>query len=176
MGEADQSSHSPPATLSPTTAKSRFGVAYMRAICSQAGIGFAETSPDEDVLAIDGEVQFDIASARVQVKCTGQFRINHGKTASWPVTPEWRDKWTNCCVPVYFVLVIVDPDVQDRWLDHHDDSTLHRAAAFWTRVDTMSKTLKLAVPKSQRLTAKTLTTWADDVSKIFAPTRGGGDG
>jgi hypothetical protein len=51
------------ATLDTNRAKSRFGVAYVRAVCSQAGVGFQETSPDEDVLAVDGNVEFEIAPA-----------------------------------------------------------------------------------------------------------------
>ncbi|WP_103348897.1 hypothetical protein [Amycolatopsis sp. CA-128772] len=70
------------ATLDANRAKSRFGVAYVRAVCSQAGVGFQETSPDEDVLAVDGCVEFEIAAARVQIKCTGQFRLKGGSTAT----------------------------------------------------------------------------------------------
>jgi hypothetical protein len=57
----------PIATLTPNGAKARFGVAYLRAICSHAGVGFTETSADEDVLAIDGSIEFELGSVRVQV-------------------------------------------------------------------------------------------------------------
>src|SRR5437764_2962434 len=70
------------ATLTANGAKARFGVAYLRAVCSHAGVGFQEVSVDEDVLAIDGMINFDLAEVRVQVKCTGGFRINGGKTAT----------------------------------------------------------------------------------------------
>src|ERR1700754_1000947 len=121
------------ATLDANRAKARFGVSYVRAVCSQAGVGFQETSPDEDVLAVDGNVDFEIAPARVQVKCTGQFRLKGGSTATWPIDESWRQRWKRSGVPVYFVLVIVDPDDQVSWLHHHDEATLHRAAAFWVR-------------------------------------------
>jgi hypothetical protein len=147
------------ATLSPTRAKARFGVAYVRAVCSQAGVGFAETSPDEDVLAVDGDVQFSEASVRIQVKCSGQFKINGGSTATWQAEPHWREMWRNSIHPVYFVLVIVDPDEQQNWLDHRDDGTLHRAAAFWVRVDGLMENQNITVPKHQRLTASTLGVW-----------------
>jgi hypothetical protein len=162
------------ATLSPNGAKARFGVAYLRSVCSQAGVGFTETSIDEDVLAIDGKVEFEIAEARVQVKCTGKFRINGGETASWPADPGWWRKWHVSKVPVYFVLLIVDPDDQHSWLNHQFDGTLHRAAAFWVRVDHMAEGASITVPKRQRLTADTLREWAADVDACFDPHGPGG--
>lgn len=162
------------ATLDSNRAKSRFGVAYVRAVCSQAGVGFQETSPDEDVLAVDGNVEFEIACARVQVKCTGQFRLKGGATATWPIDEAWRQRWKRSGLPVYFVLVIVDPDDQVSWLQHHDEATLHRAAAFWVRVDALQEGQNITVPKSQRLTADTLQLWADDVEASFDGSRGGG--
>lgn len=162
------------ATLDANRAKSRFGVAYVRAVCSQAGVGFQETSPDEDVLAVDGNVEFDVAPARVQVKCTGQFRLKGGSTATWPIDESWRQRWRRSGLPVYFVLVIVDPDDQVSWLQHQDEATLHRAAAFWARVDTLPDGQNIIVPKAQRLTADTLRLWAEDVEASFDASRGGG--
>jgi hypothetical protein len=146
----------------------------MRAICSQAGVGFEETSIDEDVLAVDGSVVFRPASARVQIKCTGQLRIGSGETATWHAEPGWWAKWHDSGVPVYFVVVIVDPDVQTRWLAHRQDGTMHHAAAFWVRVDQMSEGAGITVPKTQRLTADTLHIWAADVEACFGVKRGGG--
>jgi hypothetical protein len=154
-------------TLTANGAKARFGIAHLRAVCSQAGVGCTETSPDEDVLAVDASVEFEPAAARVQVKCTGQFKISGGSTATWPAEVAWRDKWRKVRVPVYFVLVIVDPDDQLRWLHHHDEGTLHRAAAFWTRIDPLSQAAGIQVPKNQRLTADTLRQWAADVRACF---------
>lgn len=162
------------ATLSANRAKSRFGVAYVRAVCSQAGVGFEETGPDEDVLAVDGNVEFEIAPARVQVKCTGQFRLKGGSTATWPIDDSWRQRWNRSGLPVYFVLVIVDPDDQKSWLYHHDEATLNRAAAFWVRVDTIPDAQNIVVPKVQRLTADTLQLWAEEVEASFDGSRGGG--
>lgn len=164
------------ATLTTNGAKARFGVAYLRAVCSHAGLGFAETSIDEDVLAIDGVINFALAEVRVQVKCTGQFRINGGGTATWPAEDAWWEKWHRCGVPAYFVLVVLDPDDQVAWLQHDDAGTLHRAAAFWVRVDNMSVGPGITVPKRQRLTADTLQEWAEDLEECFRPSRGGGLG
>lgn len=155
------------ATLEPNLAKSRFGVAYVRAVCSQAGIGFDETSADEDVLAIDGHINFEVAPVRVQVKCTGRFRIKGGRSATWPIEEAWCRSWRQSKVPVYFVLVIVDPDDQDMWLHHHDEGTLHRAAAFWVRLDDLPCGHGIVVPKDQRLTAETFLRWAADVEDCF---------
>ncbi|MFB7716750.1 DUF4365 domain-containing protein [Nocardia sp. NPDC056100] len=162
------------AVLGANGAKARFGLAYVRAVCSQAGVVFQETSPDEDVRAVDGLVGFAIADVRVQVKCTGQFRINSGPTATWPIEDSWRKNWNQCKLPVYFVLVIVDPDDQIAWLQHHDNATLHRAAAFWVRVDTIPDSQGIVVPKAQRLTADTLRLWLADVEAIFDGSRGSG--
>ena len=154
--------------LPPNAAKARFGVAYVRAICSHAGVGFAETSPDEDYLAIDGRVQFSLGNVGVQIKCTGQFRIDGGDTASWPAEAEWWRKWHGSKEPVYFIVVMVDPDDQSAWLEHLDGGTLSRSAAFWVRVDRMSEGPSITVPKAQRLTAATMATWAADVDAAYA--------
>jgi uncharacterized protein DUF4365 len=161
VGGASRSSNGV-ATLDTSRAKSRFGVAYVRAVCSQAGVGFQETSPDED------------APARVQVKCSGQSRLKGGSTATWPIRESWRQRWQRSGVPVYFVLVIVDPDDQVSWLHHQDKATLHRAAAFWVRLDTLPDGQNIAVPKAQRLTADTLRSWAEDVRASFDGSAGGG--
>lgn len=161
------SSIGPISTLTPNGCKARFGAAYVRAICSHAGVGFTETSIDEDVLAVDGKVELAEADVRVQIKCTGQFRIAGGSTASWQAEDSWWQKWQNSKTPVYFVLVLVDPDDQLQWLEHRDDGTLHRAAAFWVRVDTMPADVSVTVPKSQRLSASTLTEWSSDLLACF---------
>src|SRR6266705_3566406 len=94
-------------TLSSNGSKARFGAAYVRAVCSQAGVGFQETSPDEDVIAVDGQVDFAVSPARVQIKCTGRFRISGGKTATWQAEESWLGNWHQSKIPVYFVLVVV---------------------------------------------------------------------
>ncbi len=161
-------------TLGPNGAKARFGAAYLRAVCSHAGVGFDETSPDEDVLAVDGNVEFAVGSARVQIKCTGQFRINGGETATWPSEIGWINKWSKSKTPVYFVLVVVDPDEQPAWLEHLDDGTMHRAAAYWVRVNGLPPEAKIVIPKVQRFTADTLKIWAAEVDACYyAPDLGG---
>jgi hypothetical protein len=154
-------------TLSTTGAKARFGLAYMRTICSQAGIGMNETSPDEDALAVDCDICFSIAPVRVQVKCTAQFEL-HGKSASWPTDIVWREKWNKSKVPVYLVLVILSYDERTQWVEHPTNGTIQNAAAFWTRVDNLPiDENRLDIPKSQRLTAETLRIWESDLEACF---------
>ena len=165
------------ATLDSNRAKARFGVAYFKAVCSQAGIGFSETPIDEDVLAVDGTLNFAEAPVMVQIKCTGQFRIAGGQTASWPAEASWREKWKKSRLPVYFVLVLVDPDEQTAWLDHRRADTLIRSAAYWTRVDQEAEGLRITVPKSQRLTSATFDLWYRDMEASFtSPIGGDGSG
>lgn len=155
------------ATLSDTTAKSRFGVAYFRAVCAQANVGFNETPIDEDVLAIDGIIPFAEATVSVQIKCTSQFSLRGSTTATWPADVTWREKWKKNKLPVYFVLVIVERD-QTIWLDHSVRShTLCRAAAFWARVDPLSEAQAITVPRSQRLTVDTFFGWWADALACF---------
>jgi hypothetical protein len=153
-------------TLSDNGCKARYGVAYVQALCSQAGVGFDEVSVDEDVIAIDGSIQFDIAAARVQIKATSQFTIA-GKSASWPVEIHWRDAWSRSKVPVYFVLVIIDPKTRMDWLRHSNTGTLHRAAAYWTRVDLNCPANRIKIDKYQRLEVPTFHTWYADVLASF---------
>ncbi|MFD9842741.1 DUF4365 domain-containing protein [[Kitasatospora] papulosa] len=159
----------PPQTLLGDKAcKARYGVAHVRAIFSQAGCGFKETSPDEDAMAVDGDVDFLSASARVQVKCSSQFKIA-GKGATWPAEVHWRERWNAAKVPVYFILVILDRSNRFEWINHHSAGTDHVAAAFWTRVDKIGPTENVVVPKSQRLTVATLGDWEREVEACFSP-------
>ena len=168
MGEPAQLSD-PIAILSANGSKARYGVSYVRSICAQAGVGMTETSPDEDVLAVDCDVKFVESSVGVQVKCTSQFTIT-GRQSSWKIEPSWRDSWAKSKVPIYFVLVIVAGEAPD-WLEHRQKATLHHTAAFWCRVDKLSSDAKsVTVPKSQRLTVATMETWHADLSACFGGT------
>ena len=57
-------------TLTPDGRKARYGVAYVRSICAQAGVNLQETSPDEDVLAVDCDIKFSGGGAHFQ--CTSE--------------------------------------------------------------------------------------------------------
>lgn len=153
------------ASLDANGQKARFGVSYVRGICAQAGVGFTETSPDEDVQAIDGDVKFKEASVGVQVKCTSSLTIG-GRSASWPLDPAWIRKWSDALLPVYFVLVIVNKNPAT-WLSHDENGTTCRAAAFWKRISPADLGARIDVPKRHRLTAETLTIWHRDMLDSF---------
>ena len=152
-------------TLSASGQKARYGISYLRNICAHAGVGLTETSPDEDVLAVDCDVSFPAASVRVQVKCTSSFKIG-GYSASWSIKPQWREKWQDSAVPVYFVIVIV-PSKLPLWLDHNSGGTFHHTAAFWSKIDASKLGTTISVPKSNRLTMATLPEWNNDLLACF---------
>lgn len=156
----------PPATLSTNGQKARFGVSYVRSICNQAGVGLVETAPDEDVLAVDCLINFDVADVRVQVKCTSSRKLPGGRTVSWPVEERWLTQWRKVLVPVYLVLVIVPEDPAE-WIEHSASSTVHHAAAFWCRIKPTSTGPRISIDKSQRLTAATIGLWHQDLVAAF---------
>lgn len=155
-------------SLSDNACKARYGVAYLRALCSQAGLPLSETSPDEDAQAIDCMILFRRGIVFVQVKCTSQFTLG-GKTASWPMDLHWQQSWEALQHPVYFVMVIVEDGDPAAWLRHPADGTFHHAAAYWTRVDINTPTTSVRIDKNQRLTTDTFHRWSLDLSACFAP-------
>jgi hypothetical protein len=153
--------------LSSNGQRARYGVSYVRNICAQAGVGLTETSPDEDTLATDCDIQFAEGNVRVQVKCTSTMALA-GSTKSWSLKPVWLRKWGESLIPVYFVLVVV-PSQEGTWLTHLDDGTLHRTAAFWQKIEVADLTTSIRIPRTQRLTASTLSTWHADLISLFHP-------
>jgi hypothetical protein len=157
----------PGATLGTNGSKARYGVSYLRSICSQAGVGMTETAPDEDVLAVDCNVEFPEAAVRVQVKCTSQWSIS-GKQLTYPVEPEWVHKWDAIKVPMYFVVVIV-PKSPDQWIQHESNGTVHSTAAYWVRLVPGQVGSAIIVPKNQRLSKDTIPIWHKDLLESFMP-------
>lgn len=153
-----------PGRMSASRRKARYGVAYLRCVCSQAGVPLSETEPDEDVYAIDCRLGFPEVAVPVQVKCTSRLSLR-GRTASVQLDPSWSEKWRASCVPVYLVLVIV-PKATEAWLRNDPDGTWHATAAYWVRV-TGHESGRLSVPKKQRLSAETLREWHNEVRGEF---------
>lgn len=151
--------------------KARYGVTYVRNLCAQAGVGFEETSPDEDVLAVDCEVKFVEASVRVQVKCTSSLKAT-GRSASWPVEEGWLRKWADSRLPVYIVVVMVSPE-SDSWIEHRRKDTLHNTAAFWVRVDGLTDAKRVRIPKANRLQSSTFTLWRNEMLAGFIASSAG---
>ncbi|WP_308491869.1 DUF4365 domain-containing protein [Microbacterium terrisoli] len=87
--------------------KARYGVAYMQSRCAHAGVDFKEGSVDSDYMAIDGTIEYPRVAARVQIKCTSQFKVEPGDM-SLQLKPGWVEKWTESETAV-FVLVVKVP-------------------------------------------------------------------
>jgi len=155
------------ATLTLDGRKARYGVAYVRSICAQAGVPFHENSPDEDVLAVDCDIKVAGVTVSAQVKCTSTRAIR-GRSISWPVKTEWINKWQDAWLPVYFVLVVVPAESAD-WIEHDPvKGTFHRTAAYWRRIrpDEQIGT-RISIPKGQRLEVATLDLWYSDLLETF---------
>lgn len=139
----------------------RYGVAYVQNVCAQFGIAFKETSVDEDFLAVDGTLGFRLAEVRVQIKCTTRpFAVTTGELR-WPVKQEWVNNWRENLNPAYLIVVQVGQDPA-LWADFdRDDVTLHRAAAYWTRIDNLpgEHVAGVAVPRANRFTPETVRDW-----------------
>lgn len=154
-------------TLDANHQRARYGVSYLKNICAQAGVGLTESSPDEDVLAIDCGVEFAELSVRVQVKCTSSLTIG-GRVKRVPIEVGWLEKWRRSVVPVYLVVVVVPRNV-GTWIEHKGDGTMHMTAAFWARIDDSIAPPSVRIPSSQRLTSETLDLWHQDLLARFSP-------
>jgi hypothetical protein len=141
--------------------RARYGVAYLRALCATAGVGLAETSPDEDVDAIDATIKFARASAEVQVKCTSGFRVGTG-SATLALEPGWVSKWSEALHPVFVVLVKVPLGFHE-WIDFEETFTSHRTVAFGKRFEKSQHSRAMTFSQQDQLTADTLYEWRDQV-------------
>lgn len=143
----------------------RLGVMYVRSLLAQAALGNEETSPGEDHLAADLNVNFRPAPIRVQVKA-GRKRRNKDGTFSVSITEKWRTDWTAAKIPVYLVYVHLEHRVPAKWFEHPISSTTVHAHAYWVRVDGLSVTT-VRVPTTNRLTVDTFKVWNDDIEATF---------
>lgn len=161
----------PHQTLVRTARTGRFGVAYVRAIMASAGVGFDETSADEDVVGIDGKIAFRPGDVRLQVKASVNPRTNAAGEPVIPVEPRHWALWAQNRLPTYGVLVILEDCVDDAyWMDTSAAGvTQVPAAAYWARLNgpTVTQTSGMIVfPQSQRFTV-------DTVREIFDELQGG---
>lgn len=141
--------------------RGRYGVAFLRSLAAHAGVGFMENSPDEDVDAVDVALQFARASVRVQVKCTGSFKVGPGR-ATLELEPGWVEKWSASFEPVYVVLVKV-PSVVSDWIEGQPASTVHKAVAFGKLFDPVAHTTSMQFTKADLLTTEMLYDWRDEL-------------
>lgn len=153
--------------------KAWYGIDYIRALCAQAGYRFHENPAEMDENSLDGQIFFrSTLSVFVQVKCTSTSLV---RQKTYPIKDAWRKNWKTLDLPGYFVVVSVPSDTDD-WLEHADNprSTLHRSAAFWTRIDPLPDGVGgITVRSSQRLTVDTFATWAQDLQEATKAYGGG---
>lgn len=121
-----------------------------------------ETSPDEDVLAVDGDVKFAEGSVGVQVKCSSRWKVVGSRNYSVRVKAKWVRNWEKSLHPIYLILVVVPGDSVD-WLDHPIDQTVHRTVAYWVRINPQNIGASIVVPRSQRLRGSTLDLWRSEL-------------
>lgn len=147
--------------LSRSLRQARYGVAYLRAVCAQAGVKLVETSPDEDVSGVDCLLSFPQFDTRVQVKCTARRLGSTTGTLSYHIGEKTFRKWARNQSRTYIVVVIV-PENSDAWADFDvDDETPAHCAAYWAEVDRdrTAEPWTVQVERGRRLTPETLASW-----------------
>lgn len=139
--------------------RARYGAAYVRALCAHAGAAFSESSIDEDIMAIDGTVDFARMPVRIQIKCTSMFSIPGGKF-TLPLEPSWVKKWTTSDTPVFVVVVKVPRDIPG-WLNYDVAYTRHNTVAFGRRFDRAANSTSMVFTSIDRLTGESIYEWRD---------------
>lgn len=160
-------------TLDLPAAVGRFAVAYVRKVCAQAHIGFIETAPGEDVLAIDGVIQYPKVDVRVQIKGSTQPSLApQTGTLSFAIESKWREKWARNGSPTYFIYVLMEREINS-WFEYEQTNTLAGAYALWTRIDNLSEmATHVEFDRTQRFTADTVGAW---YQAIYTTGYGGGE-
>jgi len=152
-------------TLDLSAAVGRYAVAYVRKVCAQAHIGFVETSAGEDVIAVDGLIQYPSADLRVQIKgSTGpSLQVQNGQL-SFAVEEAWRKKWRRNGLPTYFIYVLMEHDIA-AWFAYNPSDTLAGAYALWARVDDLADdATHVFFDRADRFTAETVGAWFQDLN------------
>lgn len=139
--------------------RARYGAAYMRALCAHAGAMFTESSVDEDIMAIDGAVDFARMPVRVQIKCTSKFSVS-GSRLTLPLEPAWIKKWAASDTPVFVVVVKVPGDIPG-WLDYDVAFTRHNTVAYGRRYEKATDVKSMVFTGADRLTSESIYDWRD---------------
>jgi hypothetical protein len=144
--------------------RARYGAAYVRALCAQAGAGFNETSVDEDVMAVDASVDFARMPVRVQIKCTSQFKVS-GNKLTLSLEPGWVTNWSDSDTPV-FVVVVKVPSLVPDWLTFNSAFTRHNTVAYGRRFIAATDLTSMSFDANHRLTAESIYDWRDTAYAI----------
>lgn len=149
--------------------KARYGVAYLKNVCAQFGVPMQETSPDEDIGAVDAWISFQAAEVRVQVKCTSRTFTQNDPHLTIPLKPDWIQTWRASRIPVYLLAVHVPNNPAD-WMSYDSEhKTLHHTAAYWERVDSLpvEHGSSVFIPRTNRFTPETIRDWNQDLIASF---------
>lgn len=158
-------------TMGDGSRKSRYSLAFMGALCAQAGIRMQETRQDEDVDAVDMSVEYPEAPVRVQLKCSST-KTMHGDYETIDLRDHWITSWKTSGIPVFLVLVVVDPSCRD-WIEEQPVQTLHRAHAYWAQFDPSSIRKSVRIYSANRVTVGTLLEWRNITRAAFGQGRVG---
>jgi hypothetical protein len=150
--------------LDVSNAIGRLGVAYVRKVCAHAHIGFTETSPQEDVLGLDGHVDYDAGTVRLQVKATTRWAVAGSReTLRLTLDSGWAEKWSRQKTPAFLVAVLLGRDVSS-WVTYDIGETRVAACALWVRIDgTPADATHIDLHRGQRFTVETINDWGSIV-------------
>lgn len=145
--------------------KARYGVAYMQSLCAHAGVDFKEGSVDSDYIAIDGTIEYPRVAARVQIKCTSQFKVGPGNM-SLQLKPGWVEKWSESETAVFVVVVKVPKSVPD-WVEHDAVFTRHGTVAFGKRFISADHQSVMTFTAADKVKTETIYDWRQLTYDIY---------
>lgn len=155
--------------LPPAARQSRFGLAYLRAVASRAGLRFEEGPPEEDYVGIDVTIMGSTIVWNNQVKTEGSIDIGCG-AASASIDVKTLDKINLQPNPTFLIVVLVDKAEASR-LAHMSDHVQLNACAYWGRLDGLSVPTTtqstLTVHAKHRLDDSGLTSLMDEVESAY---------
>lgn len=151
--------------LEPNSAKSRYSLSYLYAVCSQAGCTVKETAQDSDIHATDALVEFEEGDVRVQLKCSSALQMT-GSHIRFPLKPRWIEKWKKYQGSMFVVLVVV-PEEKADWVQYGDVETVHRTQAYWAKFDRSSTEKSIVIPRANRFNISALAEWHSEFATDF---------
>lgn len=146
-------------------AKSRYSLAFLSAVCAQAGATMVETRQDEDVHAVDATVALGPSYVQVQLKCTWTPRESRNGMRI-DLKPEWIEKWREKVIPTYIVGIVVPKSKLD-WIEYSEKNVIHNTTAYWERFNPETTKSSIVLPHQNRLTPESLHQWNSDLASMF---------
>lgn len=156
------------ATLGPTllgsnAAKSLFSQGYLQLIASEAQTTVMFAQQDQDINAIDAQLDFLEAPLRVQLKCTSSLTVTD-RGLRFPLKEEWIRKWRRSPLPVYLLVIVLSSDAD--WITHAPPSTITNATAYWARVDNVEPDARsILIGPNNTVDNNTIASWFDEFAE-----------